>query len=243
MLIISKTRDYYDGVARQGVDKSIVYKRLEVVHEDALLLQRYGSFEFENTYTHRGVQVYEKGRKHIILFCGQLYNYYTAEYTTYNNDLEKTKNVTKIVVPTYDKVKEYARNYFGAPNPKRWHSWNSGVGKIGLVEEINRLDFDAMHRQYESPVLSIVNAPANRNHVKGYAPYDRQWFDVVANPNLGEAHFVNFVDPYSAHQEIAMYLSGVMGVGEAEIVTLTDKDKIAKHGMDKWSFRKMPQEK
>ena len=38
-----------------------------------------------------------------------------------------------------------------------------------------------------------------------------------------------------------MFISGVLGNKEKEIVQVEDKYKIAQHGFDKWSFRKEPE--
>ena len=35
-----------------------------------------------------------------------------------------------------------------------------------------------------------------------------------------------------------MFLGGVLGIGEKEIIEVDDKYKIPQHGFDKWSFRK-----
>ena len=40
-----------------------------------------------------------------------------------------------------------------------------------------------------------------------------------------------------------MFLGGVLGNKEKEIVEVADKYKIAQHGFDKWSFRKEPKNK
>jgi len=40
-----------------------------------------------------------------------------------------------------------------------------------------------------------------------------------------------------------MFMGGVLGSPEKEIVQIEDKYKITQHGFDKWSFRKEPKEK
>jgi hypothetical protein len=40
-----------------------------------------------------------------------------------------------------------------------------------------------------------------------------------------------------------MFMGGVLGAGEKEIVEVEDKYKITQHGFNKWSFRKEPQKK
>ena len=40
-----------------------------------------------------------------------------------------------------------------------------------------------------------------------------------------------------------MYISNIFGLPGNEIVEVSEKTKIEKHGFDKWSFRKMPKDK
>ena len=51
------------------------------------------------------------------------------------------------------------------------------------------------------------------------------------------------MDTFTAFQEIQMYISGVLGTGEKEIIEVEDKYKIPQHGFNKWSFRREPTKK
>jgi len=50
------------------------------------------------------------------------------------------------------------------------------------------------------------------------------------------------LDPYTAYQKIEQWISGVLPFPGAEMVEVSDKTRISKHGFDKASFRK-PKEK
>lgn len=56
--------------------------------------------------------------------------------------------------------------------------------------------------------------------------------------DLGILEFFKVFDPYQAFQELSMWV-GNMNSPENNMVQLSDKELIAKHGFDKWSFRKM----
>ena len=43
---------------------------------------------------------------------------------------------------------------------------------------------------------------------------------------------------YSAFQDIYMYISGVLGNTEKNMVQISDKDMLYKRGFNKWSFKK-----
>ena len=58
------------------------------------------------------------------------------------------------------------------------------------------------------------------------------------NPNLKNYEFYKIFDTFQAFQEIQMFLGGVLGAGEKNIIEVEDKYKIAGHGFNKWSFRR-----
>lgn len=56
---------------------------------------------------------------------------------------------------------------------------------------------------------------------------------------LNSIHFQSMLDPYTAFQELSMWVGGVLSANGPRTVTITDdKVKIAKHGFDQASFRK-----
>lgn len=60
---------------------------------------------------------------------------------------------------------------------------------------------------------------------------------LVLNPCLKDLHFYSIKDSYTAYQDIFQYISGVLNGPENKMVEISDKDKVSKHGFDKWSFR------
>ena len=63
------------------------------------------------------------------------------------------------------------------------------------------------------------------------------------NPHYNDYEFYKVFDSFTAFQEIQMFMGGVLGSGEKEIVEVADKYKIGQHGFDKWSFRREPDKK
>jgi hypothetical protein len=59
------------------------------------------------------------------------------------------------------------------------------------------------------------------------------------NPNLKSIEFFKIKDAFSTFQEISMFLGNSLIVQNKQS-EISDKDKIGKHGYDKWSFRKEP---
>lgn len=64
----------------------------------------------------------------------------------------------------------------------------------------------------------------------------------VDGDNLKEMEFFRALDPYQTWQEIAMWVGGVLARPGMPMVEITDPDVLAaKHGFDKWSFRRPPE--
>lgn len=65
---------------------------------------------------------------------------------------------------------------------------------------------------------------------------------VCNSDNLKEFDFIKLIDPITAFQNISMWVGGVIPKpGNRTVEIIDDKIKIAKHGMDKHSFRKLPE--
>ena len=59
----------------------------------------------------------------------------------------------------------------------------------------------------------------------------------VNGVGLQQLEFFKVLDPYTAYQELSMWVGGVIPKNPNPMVEITnDAVKIAKHGMDKWSF-------
>lgn len=72
------------------------------------------------------------------------------------------------------------------------------------------------------------------NHTKDKTAEIEQWSDI--NPLLKDYEFQKILDPYSCYQELDMFISN-LAINEV-IPEMADKDKIASHGFDSWSFRR-----
>ncbi|QIG71112.1 hypothetical protein EVB94_005 [Rhizobium phage RHph_TM40] len=70
--------------------------------------------------------------------------------------------------------------------------------------------------------------------------HDPNGYVVIDGDNLKDYCLQKIVGPYTVMQELSMWIGGILPRPEKEIITINDKNKISKHGFDKWSFRKMP---
>ena len=238
MLILSKFHDYYDTAMGAGIDKTIVFNRSEeeinISHDKTrfnfidINVQRI----YESAYERYGYMnktypdVYYE--PFIIGFCGKTYVGYRVDTYTNNPNIctgpEKTSKYLygdeahKFVLSKYNhkknkEVRHYVNDLFTKYHNKKNYSDIFIDNKIPMF------------------VLDDIRISGWLNDAKAYAT------TIVLNPMLKNYSFVKMFDPYTAFQEIQMYISGVLGTGGKELIQIEEKYRQAQAGMDKTSFR------
>ena len=258
MLIISKFHDYYDAVLKEGIDKTLVYKRDTSEH-----LFNANPYRLEDVKVSPEVKELISDVKHgiphvskrdwrddsfeahpfIIGFCGKIYVGYLLQTEVWN--YMRTDYIKEIVWDTdgiiafmgkhkletsldrFSDMKKPSKTFrrftsYGNKQYKKFHM--SEMDEVFNMFQDNKVLQD-WFVQYHTPVFKLV--PARYD-------YD---VNLILNPVLKDCDFIRVVDPYTAFQEISMFLGGVLGVGTPEIVEVSDKTKAYKHGMDSTSFR------
>lgn len=86
--------------------------------------------------------------------------------------------------------------------------------------------FYGLHVGCNSPVLMFCHREVH--------PYGNL---LVVNPCLRDIGFQSILDPYTCFQEISMYLSGVMGCTEKDVIEVSDVTQKYKKGFDDNSFK------
>lgn len=211
MLIVSKFHDYYDTVMSQGVDKGTVYLR--------------ETREIDPDKHRRGYYFTEgkKGRRFevgsgVVGFCGELYPFVAfEEYSqptryVYNEDAFQAA-IFELGIATKD---------------KRW-SW--GESKDMLDNKARPKHFDVGNHKALLPLFQEHKVPV----------FMKVSETLTLNPRLKTLGFQRIKDPFTAFQDVYMYVSGVIGSDRPVPVELTDEERAAKKGHDgKYSFRKPP---
>ena len=239
MYIIAKNKDYYDGVVGTvGMDKTIVYERQTVEIEDQKSMPEFARVKghvWNDKNPYRNLcradvrpdndKGYYNADGFIVGFCGKLYfgwKFYYKE-TEFNTEFGRLEEVIKEdIIYGYDKAKEYLKTEY----------WRSNLDDDAkFVETYNPAE---VFRKYNAPVFL----------------YDSYWDRVrrsdvfYVNPVLKDWEFYKVVDAFTAFTELQMYISGVLGTGEKEIIEISNENKIEQHGFDrKWSFRREPSKK
>ena len=245
MYIISKYKDYYDGVAgTMGIDKTIVYERTPIEienpdrpamfkrhpywwssnpHSPFLQLENYRTIkkEFRNKYGHFGF--------FIMGFCGKLY----VGWKLYS-EVKKFGSIYPELITEFtydfDRIKEIIKTQ------------NRHGNMEDLMNYVKTYDAMQLFRDLKAPVF-VYDDDYNRVSIVQYGSVEsggKARFAV--NLLLKEYEFYKVFDAFQAFQEVMMFMGGVLGRGEKEILEVADKYKITQHGFDyKWSFRKMPE--
>lgn len=228
MRIISDFKDYYDSAAAYGIDKTVVYQRkrteLVVPAMETLFEEMPKQHDFERwaEMQLRVLVVAGNGYPVVSLIEGSLT---LSKVTTHWYDLEALNRH----IANHPKRENFLSRYGGWDgDERRWSKryTMSYAGLKGAFAKVRSMDLPHLCIEHGTPVMLI------------------QWGEhkskpnLILNPKLSNLRFQNVMDAYTAFQEIDMFVSGVLGQSANPMVAISDQDRIAKHGFDKWSFRK-----
>jgi hypothetical protein len=233
MLIIAKKKDYYDGVVGStGIDKTIVYDRelidIEYNKIPELFTKKTNSWKTTNLFDELSgsikpeyLDIYHSYSYFIVGFCGKLYIGW--------------KLYTEKKVGILTELKTYISYDHDMVLPMIKSTWYSNRNFGEIYNKIISIDATEIFRKYKTPVF-VYDTDYLRTAIGKYTRNRNDKF--LVNPVLKDYEFYKVFDSFQALQEIQMYISGVLGVGENKMVEIEDKYKIQQYGFDKWSFRK-----
>ena len=254
MRIISKNHDYYDGVAKQGIDLSIVYMRnqediqyqkpssdfpkLRVSHlynDD----RRSYSFDLKTPmqikdFMFQKVEVFLK--QVIVGFCGNIYPCIKVELRYLSNDTYSSE-YQDYCFYSLESLKDFFEETVNINLEKT-------KGRSGLLSRMDFKDISNFFQNYSNNKLQDLFYTKNVP-VFIYRPTINQSHETTLEINglLKNYQFFKVKDPFSCFQEISMFVSGVLKSNENPMVSISDSDKLHKHGFDKYSFKKLPSKK
>lgn len=239
MRIISNFKDYYDSAQGYGIDPKLVYIRKQ---EDFCLEAR-ELWSWSTGYGERKSEYNEKAKifsylnaeqilhcdslgAGIIAFCGKLYPFWYNEEATFYNIDEIVKylkgRMGKFTFYHHDKYiiesllsNEKRTGIFRRLNRYTWKK---------LQEEYNFSVPDSFHLYFKSPIVAVEQRR------------------ILVNPRLKDYGFARIVDPYTAFQEISMFLGNNMATQMDPEVHISDKIRAESKGFDDWSFRRHKEE-
>ncbi len=254
MHIISKFHDYYDSAMGLGVDRSLVYNRVQEPGEFITGAPRWGYDVKKEShrvgYNPSDVVTIESWVVPVI-FCGKLYKRGIADVTTRNPAIGTGAYVPSTVTQRYTAdsrkavlARVYAEHRLNEkteekPRYSRWYGLKDD--RVTFTEWANARDWIPVHIAEGCPVFLIRNLTQEESYARRGKWNEGPVYRIERNPNLKEVGFYQDKDAYTAFQELSMFLGGVMGSSGRPMVQLSDKEVHAKHGFDKWSFRKPPE--
>lgn len=221
MIIISKYHDYYDDSIGYGVDKSIVYmrkqKEIELSNNDLIRKRLLNIIGDENNISYRIGN--DTIRPFFIGFCGKIYRGYA--YSPYSRNINRSNNI---------------------------YGFEQSSFPEHILNEKAREEYSFTRKQHTSLEEILKNNVFLKENVKFFQDNkvvsfffeDSYNSTYIINPNLSEFNFQKVIKSVDAFQEISMFISGVIGAGEKEMIVISDKERAIKHGFDNKSFRKEP---
>jgi hypothetical protein len=241
MRIVSKTRDYYDVVMKQGVDRSLVFHR----HERRVATPL--SFPW---FKHRVTPPYWQVAEKVVGFCGQVYcglNIYKVE--GYPDKFGRYK-VDEICY-TQAQVEKLINAYWGKANLRAYYDKKVNTKTTRTFTQKAVKAFFAECKRVEDSFASAFvdnNTPMFEATQEGWRRDASAAWLLNCDCNLKQLGFIRVFPPYQAYQEISMFLSGVLGLtrehgkpkykGQKMSSDVSDSDLAAAKGFDRYSFRK-----
>lgn len=229
MRIHSKFKDYYDTALGFGSDPNVHWVR-ETLKLDrpelcssimipSMMRREYSQPKFKKFERIPGD---ESIQPVVILFCGQLYPCMWISVCPYGSETPRINTLCH----TIDRFEE-CLIIWGSDILKR-RSWirQSLVNrtKAYFDQRVSENRIRDIHFEVKSPIVMVTQNDRNQN-------------DVTINPILKTFGFQGIVDPFTAFQEISMYISGVLGSKEVDMIQISDEDMKYKKGFHDMSFK------
>lgn len=256
MKIISG-HDYYDSALAYGQDEDLIFVRNDrTVPTDACPLVDHYPHNFvisnkRHSYWGSSSNICANGHDFVLnsvsaYIAGKHYGGIRITETAFGRNKDYDE-----IFWDYDKLEAFVREFDYKINvPKmEFYSFEKDVERKKMYPN---LKFWMTPRNVNANELkwlmdNNVAIAINLNKVEGIDYRTRKpspWHINCASKeySLKAIEFAKVVDPYSMFQELSMFIGGVLPRSPNPTVEITDpKIKIAKHGFDNWSFRKMPE--
>lgn len=247
MRIKSKFQDYYDGIQAYGHDKTLCYVRKK---EDGIPFPAAYEEQFReliHSCPTWATDMYDQisGARNlepfIVGFCGKFYlgarqnistrawsvaQHYAAFYDI--NDIEKFVKDIKSRDDRKAELKHLDSNRYSF----LYDTQLTVRERFSKFFDTTIPDDDQIFFDLKTPMFVAQKYPQRR--------CDDRTFEIVINPCLKDYGFVKVYDPFTTFQEIDMYLGGVLGLNEPDMVNISDVHMRDKKGFNDMSFKKYP---
>ncbi|MGB0430630.1 MAG: hypothetical protein ACPGLV_09165 [Bacteroidia bacterium] len=250
MKIITKYKDYYDGLQALGQDKANIYIR----NEDLKVIDTPSDFKglegliFSNqkarSYIKKKTGLYKEhyyAHKFGLGFCGKVYFGIRVLHVV-NNEVENANTFYKA-----DAFRAYERQLLESYYPNKMSLVvNPNINKFSELSTTSN-QYGYYFHKLKAPVF-VYPAYAYW-HTTEYTIHSLEFeykykTAFIVNPILKEFQFYKQFDPHTCYQELAQFNGGVLTNNESTDGGLDDLGKVKSHGFDeKYGFRKRPSKK
>lgn len=231
MRIISKFHDYYDSALKQGIDSSIVYVRDQ--KEELISKYDYSYYPFvRNSLPFRTKYQLDKELQNdfcYLGYCGKIIPILILSVSPKQDFSILAQRHSKVCY-SFEEVERFClENNITLSQSRGWRRNSSyfDLYPSSIKDFFNQTDFKLL-----PSIFSQKNVPLFFYQERTHGEYV-----LTLNPSLKNLEFFRQKDPFTCFQDIAQFVSGVLNSKENEMVKISDKDKVHKHGFDKWSFR------
>ncbi len=237
MRIISKFKDYYDSSAGYGVDLTQVFLRNEERYSLRMKEKPPIAVAIEksvNMVSDRLVLLASERYEVVhVGFCGKIYTGISGP--VFENGSVVKDHANMIVRRIYWKVDDIPLEELskeGKVSLFHMYSLHRSGGRVKTVKTLkewfemnkNLLVQEDLELFTEHNLVVFSLIPSKE--------------EVIVNSVLKECEFQTLKDPFTAFQDISMFVSGVLSGSGKEMIQLADRDRITAHGFDHKSFRK-----
>jgi len=205
--------DFYDNALAFGIDTTTVFVR----HKERVISEEYCGIRIPKRHDYSFFVEFP----YMFVIAGNLYpmieiQKYSASTAVRTWDFDHYKEVCDGLSPHFKKYSDgkNARAFFARTLKDDERAWLIDQ-RISILHNRYRLEYD-VHSGHRNVCEWLVNSS------------DLNQFGLQARTNA-----------YQIFQNLSMWVGGVLPKNPNPMVEITDdKVKIAKHGMDRWSFRK-----
>lgn len=242
MKIITKFKDYYDGCNYDHSIQSGIYER----HTRVIPTNNW--IEMSNQLISNNKDAFSLCTG-VIGFCGKIYPY--VYFRDGNLSYGEVKTQFIYSYEDFEPIREMLIEREGKRNRWHWH-YDLLSDKKTDAENWFKGEFSEVTKSfhYTKNKKNILNLKDifYENRVPCFAVHSRVWTDeferkfkwkIVLNPCLKDYMFYRVFDPYTAFQEIEMFMNNqIVRPDDPPIDPVPDRIKAESHGFNKFSFRK-----
>jgi len=245
MKIVSKFKDYYDNAFGWYNDEPMYIREKKIIEfEDTKYLlktKEYKQFReaieiIENMPDYGDTDTFEYGDKKLIAFCGKAYPFYLIHNSVLGKYFKEIcyscKNIEKFLKQNEKENKKLIERL--NINKIKFHYYSKGYGQINhktWEDFTSKFNFNLssnIFRELNSPIYLLEKF--------------RFKFILTVNPLLKDYNFQSQVDPYTAYQELEIYLGNDLVNQVDPNINMTDELKRDAKGFDNWSFKRHKEE-